>query len=199
MKYFILILSCLLYASAAISQENIEKLKSVDKEDSVTEGHAVIYGLFVQRLEKKSAGYPQYICIENTSSHHLYMFQVKPTMTADRENVFCYHILPGTYRIVSYYWVINNWYGGKAHTEPVYKGIKVDKDFNRRLEKGDIKEDDLKSYTITIRPNSINYLGTWHFDTEPATFSNDRDSLNTDMADRYPNLDFRHARTTLPR
>jgi len=188
----------MLYTSGIAAQEDVEKLKSVNKDDRVAEGQAIIYGLFIQRLDNKSAGYPQYICLENTSTRHLYMFQVKPTMTPDRKNIFCYHIQPGTYRIVSYYWVLNNWYGGKAHTEPVYKGIIVDKNFNRQLERGQIKEEDLKSYTITIKPNSLNYLGTWHFDKQPASFSNDKESLNAEIDKKFPNLDFNYARTLLP-
>lgn len=198
MKRLLLIITSLLYISGIGAQEDVQKLRNVSKDDGIIEGQAIIYGVFIQRLEKKSAGYPQYITLENTETHDMYMFQVKPTMKNTPENIFCYHIAPGTYRIVSYYWVISNWYGGTAHTEPVYKGIKADKDFNRRFESGEIKEEELKSYTITVRPNTASYLGIWNFKTEPATFGNDKEALDKKLAEEYPLIDFSSARVVLP-
>lgn len=198
MKRFLFILLCLICVANVRAQKDIVELKNVGANESIVKGQAVIYGLFIQRLDKKSKGYPQYICIEDTKTHQRYMFEVKPARKADKENIFCYHIPPATYRIVSYYWVISNWYGGTAHNEPVYKGIKVDKSFNNRLDNGVIKEEDLQTYSFTIRSNTINYMGTWNFGIEPASFSTHKDKLDKEIENKYPELNFQETITALP-
>jgi hypothetical protein len=198
MKYFLSILLCFVCVVNIYAQEDITKLKNVGTNENIIKGQAIIYGLFIQRLDTKSAGYPQYICIEDTKTYDRYIFEVKTASKPDKENIFCCHIPPATYRIVSYYWVISNWYGGTAHNEPVYKGITVDKNFNKRLDKGEIKEEDLQTYTFTIRPNTINYMGTWNFGVQPATFASDKEKLDINISKQYPGIDFSMATNKTP-
>ena len=200
MKQLVVILICLIQFCGLMAQDtpSVAELNNVNKGETVAEGQAVIYGVFIQRLDKKSKGYPQYICIEDTKTLQRYMFKVKPAMKSDKENIFCAHIPSGTYRIISYYWVVSNWYGGTAHNEPVYKGIKVDKNFNRLLHNGQVKEEDLQTYTFTIRPDMANYLGRWNFGVEPATFDDDKETLDSHISELYPAIDFSIARKALP-
>lgn len=84
-------------------------------------------------------------------------------------------------------------------TEPIFKGVDTStKDFKKKWENGKIKESDLEQYEFTIEKDTINYLGTWHFDTGLVSFSDDKESFDKEIMENFINLDFEKAVTNLP-
>lgn len=83
-------------------------------------------------------------------------------------------------------------------TEPIFQGIDASDDFENRIKSGEIDVDYLKEFTFTIIENSINYLGTWHFDTGLVSFTDDKEILDNLLRGRYKNLDFSKALLILP-
>lgn len=199
MTKYLFTLVFFLWASVCLTaQEGMTALEAADKLSVAGKGDAIIYGLFVQRLEN-NRGFPQYVILENTDNEgEAYLLRIK-TKGKSRENAFCAKIAPGNYRITHYYWVEGKWWGSTAHTEPIFIGITADEDFNKRLENEEIKSDDLKMYSFTILSDKLYYMGTWHFDNEMVSFTDDKVSLDTILANKYPLLDFTSASTVIPK
>ena len=197
MKYLItLILGITIFS--ANGQELIQ-LEKVGSDDSIIENQAIIYGNFIQRLGFSSGGFPQDIRIQNIETKEFYKFRVKPTYKSRKENPFIFHIPPGKYRILVYWWTKSQWYGGKMFTEPIYKGIDAStKGFMKKWENGEIQEKDLEQYEFTIEKNTINYLGTWHFETGLVSFSNDKIQFDKEIMSEYEYIDFENAVIILP-
>lgn len=198
-KKIIIVLSCLFILSGFATAQKIEKLKKAKNNETIAEGKAIMYGLFIQRLGFTSGGFPQEIRILNMETEKIYSFQVKPTMKSSRENIFCYTIPPGRYLLLHYFWTQSKWYGGQMHIEPIYKNIDAgSKEFEIRFKKGLINEDELEFYTFSIVPNIINYMGTWDFQTGLVTFNNQKDNLDKRIKDKYKKIDFSQAWMALP-
>jgi hypothetical protein len=176
MKTFLLTSFILL--STLVSAQKITALKQVSGTDSVSSGNCIIYGNFIQRLGFTSGGYPQDIRIENADTKEVFSFRVKPTFKSAKENTFCFFIKPGTYNIINYWYTESKWYGGKMFTEPVI-------DQENRLFKFTIKE-------------PLNYLGSWHFKTKEASFSDDKLALDEKVKGEYKLLDFANASKVIP-
>ncbi len=194
-----LVQTLLLISFTGYTQED-NSLNEVSETDTcIAPGKAIIYGKFIQRLGFSSGGFPQYIRIQNVDTKTIYSYCVKPTFKSARENNFRYHILPGRYVIVNYYWVKSVWYGGQVFVEPIYKNIAASKIRGMLLD-SKITESDLKQYTFTIEPNTVNYLGTWHFDKEIVSFTNDKTQQDAKDGNRsfFRNINLNEARIVLP-
>lgn len=195
-----LITLCILFVATVFfvqGQETLE-LKEVKKNDKITSGQAIIYGSFIQRLSTNSIGFPQDIRVVNINTTEVFAFRVKPTLKSGKENTFCYFLKPGTYMILDYWWTDNKWYGGNSLIEPVYKGIDATDSLREKIDTNRINQRDLKRFLFEVKSNTLNYLGTWHFDTGMVYFTNDKDELDKKLKKKYKLLDFTKANTIIP-
>lgn len=180
------------------AQKTVE-LKEVKSSKQTISGQAIIYGSFIQRLSTNSIGFPQDIRIVNINTTEVFSFRVKPTLKSGKENTFCYSLKPGTYMVLDYWWTDNKWYGGNSIIEPVYNGIDATDSLREKIDSNRINQRDLKRFTFKIESNSLNYVGTWHFDTGMIYFTNDKNLLNEKLKKKYKWLDFINAKTVIPK
>ncbi|SFN89619.1 hypothetical protein SAMN05421741_11333 [Paenimyroides ummariense] len=187
-----------LFFSVSVYSQSMKSLNNISANDTVPEGQAVIYGNFIQRLGFSSGGFSQDIRIINLESNEISTFRVKPIFKTAKENSFCYVIEPGEYAILNYWWTESKWYGGQMFTEPIYKNIDATKDFEEKIKSGELTEKDLIKYTFTITENSLNYLGTWHFNKGLVSFTDDKTKLDKKLSNTFKKLDFINATTIIP-
>ncbi len=167
--------------------------KQLDKQDNgciIPKGYSVIYGNFIQRLGFSSGGFPQDIRLLNMDTKEIYAFRVKATFKSTKENKFCYIIKPGNYVLLNYWWTKSKWYGGDIYTEPIYKSS------NPALAEQNSQISN--QFKFTILENTLNYTGTWHFETESISFTNDKAKLDSSMITKYKFLNFFKANIVLP-
>lgn len=195
-RLLLLVLVFMLTATVVQGQKLIH-LKPVAGSDFLKDGHSVIYGNFVQRLGFSSGGFPQDVRLYNLDTQEYFAMRVEPIFKSARENRFCYFIKPGRYAIVSYHWTQSKWYGGKMFAEPIYKNLEASKTEALRRD-GKITRDDMKLYCFQVLPASIHYAGTWHFDKELVSFSDDKANVDQNMGAKYKKLDLIAAKSTLP-
>lgn len=176
MRYTLAII--LLTLTLATKAQKITRLDNVSSKDSVATGQVIICGNFIQRLGFKSGGFAQEFYIADTATKEIYAFRVKPVFKSARENTFAYHIKPGTYALLKYQYHESKWYGVKEFHEPVSK---ADKSY----------------YMFTVRPNSVVNLGNWHFDKQPASFTEPSDEFKDKLAAEFKNL--RNFVTVIPK
>jgi hypothetical protein len=188
----------LILFTVEIYAQKIIPLESVNQNKSITSGTSIIYGSFIQRLGFSSGGFPQDIRIVNRETNEIYAFRVKPAYKSAKENLFCFHIKPGNYFILNYWWTQSKWYGGAMYAEPIYKGIDATVEFNEKVNSGEINIENLERYEISITSNTVNYLGTWHFDKGLVSFTNEKHTLDSIMRKAYKNIDFEESIINLP-
>ena len=179
--------------------QDFKALEEVNKGDSLQEGKAIIYGNFIQRLGFSSGGFPQDIRLINTDTKEVLTFRVKPTFKSAKENTFIYFIKPGNYAILNYWWTQSKWYGGKMFTEPIFKGIDGTDDLEQKIKSGQIKTDELEQFHINVTKNSLNYVGTWHFDKGLVSFTDDKAQFDNLVKIKFKKIEFSNAITTLPK
>ena len=196
MKY--LISTTLIFITLFSYGQSFKTLESFRNNDTIPPGKAAFYGNFIQRLGFSSGGFPQDIRVINVETKEVFTFRVKPAYKSAKENTFFYVIAPGTYSILHYWWIQSKWYGSKFFTEPILKGVDSKDDLEAKLKSGEVKESELERYSFTVTSNSLNYLGTWHFDTGIVSFTNDKEELDRRIKDRYMNINLLKATTILP-
>jgi hypothetical protein len=179
--------------------QKIIPLESLNQNKSITSETSIIYGSFIQRLGFSSGGFPQDIRIVNRETNEIYAFRVKPAYKSAKENSFCFYIMPGNYFILNYWWTQSKWYGGAMYAEPIFKGIDATGDFNAKVNSGEINIEDLERYEISIKGKTVNYLGTWHFDKGPVSFTNEKHTLDSIMRKAYKNVNFEESIINLPK
>ncbi len=195
MKY--LYLTSLLIISALAFGQKSYTLKEYDNGDAIPEGKTLIYGNFVQRLGFSSGGFPQAVVIADYNSKKLFSLKVKSTFASSKQNIFMYFIQPGTYIIVAYQWTQSKWYGGESHMEYIFKDIDMEKMTDKKFE--EIKATQkIERFTFTVKPDVINYLGTWHFDTGQVYFTDDKVDFDSKIQQRYNKLSLNEAVANLP-
>ncbi len=179
--------------------QNITRLKSFKKGDKIADGQAVIFGTFIQRLGFSSGGFPQDIRLLNIDTDEIYAFRVKATFKSSKADNFIFHIKPGNYAILNYFWTQSKWYGGKMYMEPIFKGVDASKDFDKKIATREVNVDDLQRYTFKIDENSINYLGEWNFNTGLVSFIDSKEHVNEDFYKKFKNIDLSEAKLNLPK
>lgn len=196
MKY----LSTLLFLILTFSGQgqSYPSLEGVSSWDTIPEGKAIIYGKFIQRLGFSSGGFAQDIRLINIETNEIVEFTVKPSLKSARENSFMYFIKPGNYAILNYYWTQSTWYGGKIFTEPIFKNIDAMDNLQQKINSGEIKFEKLRQFTFSITENSLNYAGTWHFDTGLVSFTDDKIQLDALKKNKFKKLDFSKADLAIP-
>ncbi len=196
MKY---IASLILFFSALfVNGQNYKTLNRLSYNSTVKPAQAIIYGDFIQRLGFSSGGYSQEIRIINLETEELYSFTVKPAFKSAKENTFFYFIKPGNYAILHYWWTQSKWYGGKIFTEPIYMSIASTSDLDEKIKSGQVSRDELKRFTFSVKENSLTYLGTWHFDKEVVSFTNEKLETDIPLSNRFKKLNFSQSITELP-
>lgn len=198
MKIKYILTACLILVSIISNGQNFKSLNEIKRNDTIPSGQAIIYGNFIQRLGFSSGGYPQDIRIINVDTQEIFAFRVKPTFKSAKENMFCYSLNAGTYAVLNYWWTQSKWYGGKMFTEPIFKGIDATENLAKRINTGRINPNELERFIFTVEGNSINYLGTWHFNTGLVSFTDDKDQFDNLLKGSYKRLDFSSAATILP-
>lgn len=194
----IILSSIFLFLSVIVNAQQAKSLSAYSGNKIIKEGQATIYGNFIQRLGFSSGGLVQEIMIKNVATSEYFRFVVKPMMKSAKENTFCFTILAGDYEIIYYNYNQSTWYGANMFGEPIFKNVISNEDLHLKLQSGALKETDLERFKFTIKENSLNYLGTWHFDDPMVTFSNDKEVLDQKMAKKYKKLDFNSANTSIP-
>lgn len=198
MKNLLITITLLLVTFSAVAQPG-RRLEKAGENDAIPAGQAVFYGEFVQRLKKmKSGGYPQDVRLINVETNEVLIFRVKSTFKTSKENAFCYLIEPGTYAILNYWYTESKWYGGKSYMEPIYKGDDSILETERKIKNKELRPDELVLFKFTIKPNTLHYVGTWHFEQSPVFFTNEKDKTDEEMKDRYKKLEFSEARVGMP-
>lgn len=109
---------------------------------------------------------------------------------------FYYHIPSGKYAILHDVWTQSKWYGGKTYTEPIFRRFAFS-NIESKIKSGQIKEEELEQYKFSIQSNSLNYLGTWHFDKEIVSFSENKINLDKKLSETFTRLDFKNAIITI--
>lgn len=194
-----LLITILLLISFCASGQPGRRLDKLGENDVIPAGQAAFYGEFVQRLKKmKSGGYPQDIRLINIETNEVFIFRVKSTFKTAKENTFCYLIEPGTYAILNYWYTESKWYGGKSYMEPIYKGDDSILETEEKIKNNEQRPDELVLFKLTVTENSLNYVGTWHFEQSPVFFTNEKEKTDEEMSSRYKKLDFSEARVEIP-
>lgn len=196
MKFFITV-TFIFWVSFAMAQK-INTLEEVSSQYPMEANEAIIYGSFIQRLGFSSGGFPQDIRLMNTATNEVVAFRVKPAFKSAKQNNFIFYIKPGNYIILNYWWFKSTWYGAKEYLEPIYKNIDSMDNLEEKIASGIIQVDHLIPYTFTILENTLNYLGTWHFDQGLVSFTEDKQSLDLFFVKKYRKLDFTKALVQLP-
>jgi hypothetical protein len=196
MKFVLLgvLLTCTAFAKA----QNPKSLRELSSNDTTPPGKSVFYGNFIQRLGFTSGGFPQDIRIANVDTKEVFAFRVKPTFKSAKENIFCFVVEPGRYVILNYYWTESKWYGGKMFVEPIFKGVDATANLDEKVKSGQIDPNQVSRFGFKLEANSLNYLGTWHFDTGLVSFTNDKAQLDSQLKDKYQKVDLSKASIILP-
>ncbi len=187
----------LIFASLTTKGQAIKTLKEVLSKDTVQTGQGIIYGVFIQRLGFSSGGFPQDIRIVNLETKQIFSFRVKPTFKSAKENMFSYHIPSGDYAIIQYLWTQSKWYGGKMYTEPIFKNYAFS-EIEAKLKSGKIKEEELEHFKFSIQPSTLNFVGSWHFDKEQVSFSDDKANIDKNVTKTQTKLNFGSATISIP-
>lgn len=187
------------FFSIIINGQNASTLNEIYRDDIVPAEGAIIYGNFIQRLGFSSGGFPQDIKLINLETNEIFIFRVKPTFKSAKENTFIYFIKPGKYAIHEYLWTKSTWYGGKFFTEPIFKNFDTTTYFEQKTKSEPINQNKLEQFTFEITKNSLNYLGTWHFNKGLVSFTDDKIQFDKLLESHYKKLDFLKAITTIPK
>lgn len=197
MKYTlsIFLLSCTLCLNA----QKITRLSYTDPAHVVNPGKAIIYGSFIPRKQKAmQKGLQHYIRIQNDDTKEIFSIEVVPYSSTTKENIFCYVIAPGTYKIIDYKWADEVVFGAKIHTEPVFKNIDATDSLSAKINTGAIETNDAKYYQFTVQADKVYYLGRWNFASEVVSFSNEKQLTDKKIKKDFLTLDFDRAITILP-
>jgi hypothetical protein len=182
----------------AYGQKNkITQLEYVDAGTILKENQAIIYGTFIQRLTFWQTGYQQMIRIRNLETNELFSFEVKPSLSSKKEHLFCFYIKPGTYEIVNFFYSKSKWYGTENNVRPVFRGIDFEVNLKNKVDSGLVKQQDLQRIVFKIDNNTLTYLGQWHFEAGPPSFTDNKVAADKKLKSDYYFLEPEKAVTVL--
>jgi TonB family protein len=157
---------------------------------TILPGLGVVYGSCIQRLGFSSGSLAQYIRVVNVSTGRIFSFTVKPALRSRKENSFCYALPPGRYALYCYDFAASKWYGTELYTEGLQKAGAA----------AGIQPLSVTRYLFTVAPGGLHYLGTWNLEqANTLVISNDKSTLDAQLAPHYKHLRFDEAIPTLPR
>ena len=82
-------------------------------------------------------------------------------------------------------------------TEPIFKSYGFS-EIEAKLKPGNLKQDAVNRFKFQIQANTLNYIGTWHFDKETVSFSDEKLNLDKKLYDKFVKLNFKNAVTQIP-
>jgi hypothetical protein len=176
-----------------IFSQNYILTYNIETTQTIPSGQAIIYGNFIQRLGFSSGGFPQDIRIINNETKEIFSLRLKKTFKSSKQNIFCMALKPGNYTIINYWWTKSTWYGGIMHTENIYKDFNGIKNTNKEMDNNKNER-----FNFTITPNSLNYVGTWNFDSESIKFINDKEITDITVFKKFKNLKIQNSISNLP-
>lgn len=109
--------------------------------------------IFIHRAVRNTNSAPQQIILIDVDNNNAYSMQVKRTYSSAKESKFCFYIPYGRYALYQYEWGTED----SLYYEQIMKRLP------------DVR------YSFLVEKSSVNYLGTWHFDTRKAFFTNDKE------------------------
>lgn len=62
-----------------------------------------------------------------------------------------------------------------------------------------IQQGDLEQFSFELSDNSIHYLGTWHFDKELVSFTDNKEKLDKVIQIEYSNINWSQAKVEIPK
>ncbi|NJK83149.1 MAG: hypothetical protein HC912_04345 [Saprospiraceae bacterium] len=131
-------------------------------------------------------GFPNYVRLINLDTKEVFVFRLKTK--SNIKNHHCYVIKAGNYAILTYWSTQSKWYGRPIPTEPDFKGTDATDNLDKKISSGQLKQEDLVPFIVSITENSLNYLGTWHFDKGLVKFSDDKQNFDNQIEDKYKKL-----------
>ena len=156
--------------------------------DTVSENRCIAYGNFVQKTGIIREAEPQFVSIINIETNHISSIIVKPLNKTGKETVFAFYVRPGTYEILNYIWTKKILYVVKTYSQTIQKNL--------------VSEDTSSAnsywYKFTIEPNTLNYLGTWHFEESRVYFVEDKIKLDKTMKKKFGLLNYSRALLAIP-
>lgn len=200
MKTFLIrccLTSCFVMSVVILSAQQTYSLIEFTYRDTIPMNKALIYGNFIQRLGFSSGGFAQDIKLLRHETNDILVMRVKNAYKSEKENTLFYRIRPGTYSIISYKWARSEPFGVTMYTEPIYKGISSN-GLEKKIESGEVSLESLSRFTFTVTAGQLFYLGTWHFDNEMVSFSDDKAVLDIILKKKFKNVDFIKAKSQLP-
>ena len=188
MKYLVLFL--FLFCSSLAHTQPTQLSDRVRKNDTIRRGLGIIYGNFIQRVGSllKQSVLPQYILLKDLETDELLACEVIQKYDGRRENIFCLHVPPGTYAMVRYFYAKNGLISDAVFWEPVI----------RPADDG-AEEGTVPAFTFTVRPETLHYVGTWHFETSQVRFTDNKFTFDESIRKKYPKLDLEAATRAIPR
>ena len=198
MKYSLF--TALLLFSLQLSAQKGITVPQADPAHMVQPGMATVYGSFMPRHQTwLKKGYQHYVYIKNLQSGELFLVETLHYFNNGKEGVFCCHLKPGTYELLSYKWGDAQVYGVKVHTEPIYENIDATDSLEAKVKSGAIKIADLKRFTFRVSEDTLYYLGSWNFNTGIAVFTDKKALADRQIKTDFLTVDFNKAITVIPR
>lgn len=162
--------------------------------EDIPKGKALVYGDFLQSVKLAGWGATQTIRIINTDTEKGVFFSVKPHFSIKKENAFCIALDPGLYAIYRYEWTK----GYTTYSEPILKGIDARDNFNKKRKSGEIQDEDLEFFLFKVEANTLNYLGTWNFESGIVSFIDEKEETDAALQKKYKKLNFQNSMVNLP-
>jgi len=186
----------ILFGTFHFTAQEFKVIEPLEKWDTIPRGKAVIYGSFVQRLEKNSITFPQNIQLINTDTKVLYRMNVKPKNSVAKENHFIYVIPPGKYALQNYFFTESLPYGARTHTENIY--ALSDPEEAELFEDASAEKGTNHHIILEITGRTLNYIGVWDFSSFNVSVRTQKEDADLKFKKKYKQLNFDVAQTVLP-
>ncbi len=173
-------------------------LKKVYNGHTMRPDEAIVYGTFIPRLGMAHSLNFHEVRFQNVNTGEILKLKIKPKSRKSQDEKFVLIIPPGTYTILNYVWPEKRWYGNMIYTEPIFKGINSLDNLEEKILNGQIKAQDLQQFSFTISPQTVNYIGTWRFNTSLVSFTDDKGNMDDSIKNKYKKLDLSKALIVLP-
>ena len=196
MKLFFVALFSML--AIRVQAQHFNTLKQVYNGYEIKPNEAVIYGNFVARVSEARSPNTHVIKLQNQKTGEILSLMINLRPKKLTEKTFVCIIPPGTYTILYYWWPERQRSGNKIYQESIYKGINSMDILEKKVLDGQIKVEDLQQFSFTISPETINYVGTWYFDTSLVSFTDDKEKMDISIKNKYKKLDLTKALTVIP-
>ncbi len=170
MKAIFLLLLCSCITNVCFSQVG-NKLRHVKIRDERNKfGRTIMYGSFIS-IKGVTGGF---IELYNTENNQYYFFDIAP---GDKNGShFRWYVPPGKYVLLKYRWGQWRFEGSIGNADDIYKWGRM---ANRsRIDETSL-EDTNQRYTFYVAPDTVTYVGAWHFEDVKVSFKNEKSSQDS--------------------